>query len=482
MKKILLLSSLLLVTLPQAKISYASNDIELSSSITNNLTAQLKGALDLEADIDFKYSTQLTSLKIHDQIDSSNRTNIIYYKDKVIQESYLIKNSKGYAEEKYLTISNTTETREIVDSSNNAVKFNVEYGSPFTTLSTLSNEKINSYFSISLNENNYILKAKDYAYGILANPLLTFYYDYDGLIWDDSYTRSIENLVLTLDSNGYLINVNFDKIKKDIFGGIKENYDITVSSIDGSVKTLTPIESSLTESQKNNYQNKITDFQNRINNGNFTQNISLSAESVELDGYSYSSYYALNEDDDNLMQGMICSLPLYDQSHGETYLGMFKVASSETDGNTYSSVGISPDDDFSGTITEYGTTEIKKVIPNIADISIDLFTYNETKDTYIFDFDEFLYDDVHFCSTLLISLFGVVDPLVHNLGLYTYDGSSYYFDTLEIGFDTNNNLYGVLSYSYYGYDFTSTFSFSNVGETNLIGNENISKIVDYLLS
>lgn len=486
MKKILLLSSLLLVTLPQVKVSYASNDIELDSLITNNLTTQLKGAIDLEADIDFNYSTQLTSLKIQDQIDSSNRTNIIYYKDKVIQESYLIKNSKGYAEEKYLTISNAIETREIVDSSNNEVKFNVEYGSPFATLATLSNKQINSYFSVSSDENNYILEAKEYAYGILANPLLKFYYDYDGLIWDDSYTRSIENLVLTLDSNGYLINVNFDKIKKDIFGGIKENYDITVSSINGSVKTLSPIESSLTESQKSDYQTKITDFQNRINNGNFTQQIDIESENSIIETYyeysTYSNYYALNEDDDNQMQGMLCSLPLLDSSHGETYLGMFKVSSSETDGDTYASVGISPNDDYSGTISEYGTTDIEEVIPNISDISIDLFTYNEAKGTYIFDFDDFLYDDVHFCSSLLISLFGVVDPLVHNIGLYTYDGSSYYFDSLEIGFDSLNNLYGVLSYNFYGYDVKTTFSFKNVGTTDLMSQEDLSIIIDYLLS
>lgn len=469
-KTLLLISALLLLTNIDVNKTFAENDLQLDSSLTTVLTNQLKNGIELNADITFNYDNLFSSLKIIDQIDSTNRSNFILIDNEIVQESYLQATSLGGTVEKYLTISNTIETREVTTSSGEAVSFKSTYGSPFITLSSLNNKKINSYFEITQDNNQYILKANDLGYGILANSLLDFYYDYDSLVWDSSYTRSIENLTLTLNENGLLQNVSFNKIKKDIFGGIKENYNIAISSLTNNVKNLEPLTSSLNDDQKTTFENKMNNFQTLLNNGNFTHSIQISVQDNILS--SYSNYYSLNEDSE--MHGMICSLPLQDSSHGETYISVFNT------GGTYSTVGISPDDDYSGTIKELETLDIKEIIPQVSNISSAFFTYDETNNLYTFDFDNFIYDDTHFSSTLLISLFGAVDPSVHNLGLYTYNGSSYLFDSLSIGFDESNYLKGTLTYSYYGFPLTCSFSFKNVGETNLQEQDDISKVIEYL--
>lgn len=476
----LLLPIMTLLNVENISVSHAIEDNALNEQITTNFTKELKGNVILSANITFNYQSALKNLQIEDEVDSTHRTNRLIYENSVIQETHIAKKLTGDASEignaveNYLSISNTIESRDIVDSSNAGIKFDSYYSSPFTKLSKLTNAQINSYFDISKNGDDFILTANELGYGILSEPLLKFYFDYDSFIWDSSYVRSIEDLVLKLDSEGNLQHIGFTKIKKDIFGGISEAYDIDVRTSTVSEFELKPLKSLMSADQEEIFANKLTAIQELLNQGNFTQNITIRPYGSSS-AISYNNYYALN---DTLLPGMISSFPLEDNSYGETYIGMFKNSDTE---KTYNSYGISPDSDYYGSISDLETGEMKKVVPTLSKISADFFTYNEHLNEYSFDFSDFIFDDTHFCSTLLISIFGVVDPSVHNLGLYTYDGSSYYFTNLKFRFNDDNTLSGDLYYNYYGTSYVCTFEFSDFGSTTFQDKADISKVVDYIL-
>ena len=220
----------------------------------------------------------------------------------------------------------------------------------------------------------------------------------------------------------------------------------------------------------------MSNFQELLNKGNFTQKIAI-GPGDQTQVFSYNNYYELNYNANSpTSEAMICSLGVQEATYGETFVGIFKV------NNSFSTVGISPDQEYSSIITDTKTSDISNVVPRLNDISSSFFTYNESSNTYTFDMKNFIYADSYFCGTLLVSLYGIVDPCVHNLGLYLYDGYSYYFNSLTIGFDTNGYPYGVLSYNYYGINIFSSFSFSDVGTTKLSEKNDIKKVIDYLLS
>ena len=171
---------------------------------------------------------------------------------------------------------------------------------------------------------------------------------------------------------------------------------------------------------------------------------------------------------------MLCNLPLYDASYGETYIGIFETSTG------YSTAGISVDKDYSSIISETNSTNINDVIPNVNKISCDYFTYNALKDTYTFDFTNFIYADSYFSGTLLLSLFGIADPATNILGLYI-NNYSYSFNTLTFKCDINGYLSGTLNYNYNNMVLESKFSFANIGTTNLLNEQSVQKPVSYYL-
>lgn len=474
-KFLLLIPALALIISPISTLVSANDDLTLSDEVISNFKNKLSSALELRNNITYHYDSPYSTVVVIDQVDDSNRSRSLFINKTLIQEQYLKENKSGKATESYLSISNTVETRDILDEENNNIVFDDEFASPFISLTSLTNSKINSYFEVNREGTNYILKATSLAYGTLSNPILNFYVDYDGLIWDSSVTRSIENLRLTIDENGSPLSLSFDKIKKDIFGGIRETNNVTLTSID-KVSDLAPKSSLLSSDEKNAFQTKMSNFQNLLNQGNFTQNINIAPRGSDQ-AIAYSNYYELNSNkESSTSEAMICSLGVEEATYGETFVGIFKV------NNTFQTVGISPDEDYSSIITDTKTNDISQVVPRLNDISADFFTYNKESDIYTFDFNNFVYGDTYFCGTILISLFGIVDPVVHNLGLYIYDESSYYFDSLSIGFDENGYAYGVLTYHYYNITLNSVFNFTDVGSTILSEKEDISKVITYILS
>ena len=473
MKKIILLtlSTLLLTNTPQVN-NASFDDVNLSNDVTNNLINKLNNSIELNTRINFHYDSYLKDINIVDQFDANNRVNIIRINDYVLQESYIKKGNNGEALESYLSISNTVEERNITKGDEN-VSFNSMFASPFLLFCKLNNEKINSYFTVKENDSSYELIANSLGYGVFSNQLLNFYYDYDSFVWDESVTRSIKDLKLNIDKQGNPISLSFNKIKKDIFGGIKETYNIDINTLD-EIKKLTPEPSKLTPERASIFNSKLNNFQNLLNQGNFTQKITIALEG-NSSGYTYSNFYALNNDEEReFPPAMLCNLPLYDASYGETYIGIFETSTG------YSTAGISVDKDYSSIISETNSTNINDVIPNVNKISCDYFTYNALKDTYTFDFTNFIYADSYFSGTLLLSLFGIADPATNILGLYI-NNYSYSFNTLTFKFDINGYLSGTLNYNYNNMVLESKFSFANIGTTNLLNEQSVQKPVSYYL-
>ena len=141
---------------------------------------------------------------------------------------------------------------------------------------------------------------------------------------------------------------------------------------------------------------------------------------------------------------------------------------------------VSPDADFSGTMSDEKFATLDECIPHVNAISTDFFSYKNGK--YVFDISSFQYADVYFCAGILTSLNGVLDPATSILGLYL-NNYSYLFQELVFEFDSSNNLFGSLTVDVGQSELVvNNFSFSNVGTTVLENVEKIAPAVNYILN
>ena len=475
MKKILPLAIIALTVgfIPHVYNVNANDDVTISNEKATNFTNALKDKIELATNIEFGYDNFIPSLQLLDQLSDTARVSKASVYGYVVQESYISKLKDGTAAQQYISVSNTIEQTSLTDEEGNTLKFDELFASPFARLTKLSADQINRYFLISETASGgYQLKATDLAYGTLTTSLLGFYSDYDMYYWDLSVSETINNLVFTLDGQGVPTNLSFEKVKKDKFGGIREYYDIDIKVLQ-EIETLKPVQTSLTSDEKNNFVSKMNSFQDKLDLGNFTHNVSISSELLYED-VTYSNCYSLNTNYDNqFVQAMICSYPLEEATYGRTYVSLLLTSEG------FASFGLSVDSNYYGNMNADYYQTIEEVVPRISDISADFFAYDATTELYTFDFNSFLYGDDYFCGTLLLSLFGLMDPAVQNLGLYI-DDYTYSFDTLSIGFDQYGYPYGTLEYQVYGYPVTSSFSFSDVGTTNLLERKDIEEVVKFV--
>lgn len=477
-KWLLLLPLTLSVSLSSSNVKAedASQDLTLEAEIVSKFLNTLKSPLLMENEITFAYNSYIPSLKIVDEFDSNNRINKIKILDQIVQEKYIVKNKFGNAAEAYLSISNTLETRELIGANNEAVKFDTAYKSPFKRLVALTSEQVNNYFTIDQVEENYTLTANALGYGVLSEPILAFYADYDAFLWDTSVRRSIENLTFTIDAQGNPLSFSFDKIKKDAFGGLKEQNFVSITPI-SAINGLTTVTGSMTNEEKEIFNTKLQNFQSLINNGNFTQNILIAPQGY-TDGIEYSNFYALQEENRTLPKLALCGLPLVDSHYGETYVGLL----SEGNPPEYAVLGISPQADYYNAVNDKKYTELSQMIPQPGSFSADYFTYSKATDEYKFNISDFMYDDYYFSRSILTALFGVMDPCSNITGFYFYNEGGFRFDTLTLKFDDNGILSGSLSFNYFGSDMKSTFSFSNINTTDVKNEESLKTIIDYLFN
>lgn len=469
-----LISFLALSICPQSAVVFADEN-QVPSSVVEQMIENFDKPIEMRNTISFAYESAFPSLTIIDSFDQTHRVNKILVNQMTLQETYLEKDTSGNAVESYLSISNTVEKRTLMKSEEESVRFDDYYRSPFSILKRLSYQQFLSYFTVTSEGNFYVWKANDYGYGVLSNPLLQFYADYDGMIWDSSVARSILNLTFMTDQNGKLSSLSYDKIKKDHFGGIKEHHEIAVSFIDKTPELL-PVVGTLSNDLKTAYETKMGYFQELINAGNFAQTITLKQSSTTL--LEYKNYYSLNVDaEGNKPSAALSSLLLQDASYGNTYIGLLNV--SEDDTPAFQTFGISPMADYYASIqdTVYSTSE---ALPNYGAISSDFLTYNQKTDTYVMDLSNALYVDQAFSVRLLTSLYGVLDPCLNNLGMYFYQNGSYYLQSLVMHFDDEGYLSGTLFYHYSGILLSSSFSFSEIGTVDLAKVDALKDVVNYL--
>ena len=445
-----------------------ANDVELSSAVTSNMSFVLKNPYQLTSSASLSYEDY--KFTVIDQVAEDYRSNSIYYGTYLLQDIRLLRNGTGGTEEEYISLQNEVSSRAILDSDNNPISFDDNYGNPFRNLANLNNSQINSYFTISNKDDGYLLKANDLAYGILNNSFVNFFTDFDGFIWDEaSLVHNIEKLEIAIASDGTPTSISFEKIKKDRFGAIKEMFTSTFDTL-SEVEHLTPVTPKMDNETSATFKNKLDSFQERINKGNFSQELSLFDNQLY-----YVNFYDLDYNEGQIYPNMmLSSCQLYDQSYGMTYVGLLETSEG------YKTYAISPDAGFHSTMSNDTFTSINEVIPNINTISTDLFRYYDGY--YIFDISSFTHADVYFCADILTALFGIVDPAVAFLGLYL-SNYSYQFTSLILTFTETGNLVGGLSYIYESqYQLTTTFSFYNIGTTDLTKEESIKTPIDFFIS
>jgi hypothetical protein len=262
--------------------------------------------------------------------------------------------------------------------------------------------------------------------------------------------------------------MTFTKVTKDRFGAVKNDFKCAIESI-SELNTLTPVKAQLTEEEALEFETKLSSFQALIDKGNFTQNFSI------YNGqHSYSNYYQINEDTESIFgRVMFSDMPLIDQHYGQTYVGLLDT------GAGLQQFAVSPEANFSGTMSDTIYPDIAELLPQFTAISSDFFF--KDGNSYIFDIGAFLHADVYFCADLLTALMSFVDPGTSVAGVYI-NNYTYTFAGLIFSFDSNNVLSGSLSYYIDSYLLTTEFSFTNIGTTDITKVPSLEPVVHYLLN
>ena len=475
MKKLHLLAvAPLLFGAGSAAISYANSadftDTELSSAVTTNTSFFFKNNYQITSELELPYLGATISLV--DEVGLTNRVSRAYIYNQLFSEVSIVKTSTGYAAQEYISLQNTVENR-LIQNGESYVNYDSVYGNPFKSFSTLSNSQINKYFEIEKCEDSYVLHANDLAYGALTKSITNFYDDFNVYVWDPtSYNVYIEDLKLTLLLDGTPSNLEFTRIKKDRFGAAKEYITADFTSIT-EINTVKPVEPKLSEEQAATLKSKLDSMQEGLSEGNFTQTHSFKLGTTPV--IEYSNHFALQGNPNSRLPGlMISDCELYEASYGLTYVML--ILSSEG----YMPYAVSPDADFSGTMSDEKFATLDECIPHVNAISTDFFSYKNGK--YVFDISSFQYADVYFCAGILTALNGVLDPATSILGLYL-NNYSYLFQELVFEFDSSNNLFGSLTVDVGQSELVvNNFSFSNVGTTVLENVEKIAPAVNYILN
>ena len=122
-----------------------ANDVELSSAVTSNMSFVLKNPYQLTSSASLSYEDY--KFTVIDQVAEDYRSNSIYYGTYLLQDIRLLRNGTGGTEEEYISLQNEVSSRAILDSDNNPISFDDNYGNPLRNLANLNNSQINSYFT-----------------------------------------------------------------------------------------------------------------------------------------------------------------------------------------------------------------------------------------------------------------------------------------------------------------------------------------------
>lgn len=468
----ILLSSLLVPTFSSTVEVNADEDITLSNEIVTEFKNTLSKGYELKSRLTFSYPYDLGSitlpyLDVIDQVDDNNRVHKVQFESYTLNELYITKGSGNSANKRYLSIGNTVELNSMLNDAGEAIKFDGNYDSPFKALVKLSAAQINKYFEVKHENGCYVLNATSYLYGYITTQFNTFFSEYDLFPWDASVTSTISDFKFEIDNEGRPTKLSFNKIKKDLYGGIVTTFNSDFRSIT-TVDTLTPYASTLDQDLTEQFTDNMTNFQAKLDAGNFT-------ETITIGSLTYSNYYQFDSNVNAYIGPMMLSdNVLYAQGYGNTYTGVAK------EGNSYYRVGVSYESDFSDRLDSLTYTNVKDVIPNISNISADFFTYEDG--VYTFDIASFLYDDFDFSVDVLEAIVGLMDNMVAIIGVYLADGINYNFQSLQIMFDTDSTPIMYLIFENEGYLYGALYQFSNVGTTDLTKVKSLEPVISYLSS
>lgn len=469
--KILILATAPLLLLPSCyEVELLKNGIQRNEAVeqTSIPTTIRNGVIDFFAsDKNIQFSSTKTygyssdTSYVVDAVSSSTRVNKINDKDgNTKSETYYVKNGQ-YAQRQYLDMTNSIRTEDTT------ISFDTLTGNP---LSFLTSENIDKCFVSSQTDGGYVLTPTPYGSSKLSTSFNSFFPSDDTYTYDQrTLSEYVSDFELNVTEAGVPTSMTFTKVKKDMFGAVREYYTTTLEQLD-EVKSLQKITPFTTGDAYTRVQTALNNLKTNMADANFTQSISTDMWSYDSNydiGYmsvSYKSYYQF----DNAYSLMVSDLALQEETYGKTYVGVVM----DSSGN-YEWVGISPDHSYMSALSDDDDSydEYTQFVPSIGKVSPDFFSYDEGKNSYTFDIDGMIMADHSFQLELLTSLVGGADYLAMKYGNYigSINTMKFDFDNLVVNLDASNEVKNIVL-NYNGMDgslHSTTVSFSNFGTTDI---------------
>ncbi len=484
-KNLFLLLPLLLLTSCKDGLALQNERIlraENSSAILNNLCAFLTSPFEMTAT---RTSYDGTTTEVIDQVSPEERTTTV--KDASSSRMRTVfKDEDGNTNELYLNTHNEIETIALNqgDQEETPIDYDSHYGSPFQMIDT---DNVETFFQLESSANGYTLIPSEKAKSVLATSLDLFYPFEDTLAWDSSTLSTYaQNIQLSLDEEGKLTNLSFDHVKEDLYGGICEHFDVDFQAID-SVARLAPIETTLSEEDHQKLQDALTSLGQKIEKGNFTQNITMN----QGGSISYQNRYDLpyTGDKKDGLGLMLSSAALQDNSGNTVYTGLAKgtKGASETGDlqEGYWAIGVTPNTGEFGQVSNEFYPSIEEAVPALGGFSADFFT---TEDGVTFDFhpNTASFYNREFAIEIMTSLLGVGDYLSHiSSQYYVSDATTLDFNFTRFAIDLKDPENPIFRLTYRGTDgnpYTTSTSFTDFGTTDLSAlSGDLKKAVDIAL-
>lgn len=435
-----------------------ANEVTLTDAQKQKIASFFGGNVAFNSTKTYNYVPYTVS--IVDEVSSSYRHTKYTEKDtdntnKTLKENYYKKNGE-YTTQETLGIDNKIIEKDVLDGSNHKVPFTSITGSPF---SYLTEKNISDYFDFNVKDQTLTLTPSEAGYATINSAFNGFFPFDDTYTYDfKSVTEYLESLTITLANDGTPTSMDFSKVKKDQFGGIREKYHTELSAVE-AVPTLPTVEAKNDDAHKK-LETALSNLGTKLANGNFTESFSvdLLGESA-YEPSTYKSYYQFDKENASIM---LSDYALQAQNYGTTYIGVAQTSDS------YQWLGVSPSSNYIGAISSDKFTSFTDVLPTIYKVSKDFFTVDNS--TYTFDISGLREADHTFQATLLTGLTGSADYFSQKEATYCSDSSySFTFKTLTIELDDKGEVKDF-KLTYLGTDnkdHTATFTFSDFGTTDI---------------
>lgn len=452
------------------------NQLNKEANETNALTGEVKTSVlnffsssnNLEFVSKKTYAYSSDENTITDAVSSTARFSKVVNKNgETESEAYYLK-SGNYTTQQYLDIDNTIFSEDVTDSSGNKVAFDTLTGNPFSFLTSSNFDKC---FIGTSTTSGIVLTPTEYGTSKLNVSFNSFF------AFDDSYTYDtktlseyVDNFKLELNSSNTPTKMSFTKVKKDMFGAVREYYVTDINKTE-TVATLQPVTAKTTGDTYNTLNTALSALKTSLSGNNFTQTVTVDQWDMETisPGYqevTYNTYYQFDNSDYSIM---LSDLKLSESTYGTTYIGIVPNSSGD-----YQWIGVSPSSNYMGSLDSDTYDSFLDFVAKAGNISTDFFSY--TNNSYVFDIESLYEADHTFQVSLLTALVGGGDYLAQKWGNYISSANTMRFDfqTLTINLNSDGSFKNfVLVYkSLDGNEHSMTVSYSNIGETD------ISKVTD----